>query len=446
MRPDTDYPAGDEDAPRRHFDEGPAPAIFPVELPSDLMDRDAVKVIRRLTSYGYTAYLVGGGVRDLLLGRRPKDFDVATSAKPQEVRRLFRNCRVIGRRFRLAHILFGEGKIIEVATFRRDPTQKFHARPYRRLPEGALDEGEPPVWLAPLRTSDDEDLLIRNDNVFGLPHEDAIRRDFTFNGLFYDLEEGEVIDFVGGMTDLRSRTVRTIGDPDVRFREDPVRILRAIKFSARIDMGIAPDVYDAIVEFRGELARAARPRIFEELLRLLRSGASHRSFYLMWDSGVLAELLPEVASFLDDDAPGSELTWERLRAIDRRVRDGEGAPDDSVLLASLLFGPILEAIEDVRNVANAFEEFVEDLAFRLAIPRRIKDRLRLLITSQRRLRTGKVGALARREFFVDAATLYAIDLEAQGEPVPDWAAEPESSGEDAPPRRRRRRRRSRRDS
>lgn len=410
------------------------------------MDRDAVKVIRRLTNYGYTAYLVGGGVRDLLLGRRAKDFDVATSAKPPEVRRLFRNCRVIGRRFRLAHILFGGGKIIEVATFRRDPAQEYEIRPYAAFPKGAIKGGEPPTRLVPLRTSMDEedDLLIKNDNVFGTPHEDAIRRDFTFNGLFYDINTEEVIDFVGGMRDLRSKTVRTIGDPDVRFREDPVRILRAIKFSARIDMGIDPDLYDAMVEFRGELARAARPRIFEEILRFLRSGAAHRSFYLLWDSGVLAELLPEVASFLDDEAEESELVWERLRAIDARVHDGRGTPDDSVLLAALLCGPIEEAIEGVRNLSGAYEEFIEDLAFRLAIPRRIKDRIRLLITSQRRLRGGKVGALTRREFFVDAATLYAIDLEARGEPVPEWASSPESSDEDARPRRRRRRRRPRR--
>ena len=431
---------------RRQRRDGPVPAIYPAKLPAENLDSDAVKVIRRLTRYGHTAYLVGGGVRDLLLDRRPKDFDVATSARPQEVRRLFRNCRIIGRRFRLAHILFAGGKIIEVATFRRDPTQRYHAIAYDETPDDIRIEDAPPVRLAPLRTAEvdsDTDLLIRNDNVFGLPHEDAIRRDFTINGLFYDLANDEVIDFVGGMLDLRRRVVRTIGDPDVRFREDPVRILRAIKFSARIDMGIDPDVYDAMVDFRGELARAARPRLLEELFRLLRGGASHRSIYLAWDLGVLAALLPEVASFLDDRVPGSERTWGRLQAIDRLVADSE-RPTDVVLLAALLLGPIEEALDGVRDPSAAFEEFIEEVAFRLALPRRIKDRLRLLVVSQRRLRAGRVGALARRDFFADAVALFRLDLAAKGEVAPDWAQEPLEVPDGASTTRRRRRRRRRR--
>ena len=421
---------------------GPPPAIYPVELDSKNLDPDAVKVIRRLNRSGHRAYLVGGGVRDLLLDRRPKDFDVATSAKPQEVRRLFRNCRIIGRRFRLAHILFGGGKVIEVATFRRDPSQRFHARPYAGLPEGARDDLAPPMCLAPLRThiEDESDLLIRNDNVFGLPHEDAVRRDFTINGLFYDLEHAEVIDYVGGMPDLAARVVRTIGDPDVRFREDPVRILRAIKFSARIDMGVDPDVYDAMVDYRGELARAARPRLLEELLRLMRGGAAHRSIYLAWDLGVLAELVPEVASFLDDDAPGTARTWQRLLAIDRLHAENK-SPSDAVLIAALLLGPLEELLEGARDPAALFDEVMEDAAFRLALPRRLKERVRLMVITQRRLRHGKLGALTRRDFFVDAATLFALDQHARGEEAPEWATNPDAVSEAEPRRRRRRRRR-----
>ena len=421
---------------------GPPPAVYPVQLDSKNLDRDAVKVIRRLTRYGHRAYLVGGGVRDLLLDRAPKDFDVATSAKPQEVRRLFRNCRVIGRRFRLAHVLFGGGKVIEVATFRRDPTQRFHARPYAEMPEGLRDDLEPPMRLAPLRShgEEEDDLLIRNDNVFGHPHEDSVRRDFTINGLFYDLERGEVIDYVGGMPDLRRKVVRTIGDPDVRFREDPVRILRAIKFSARIDMGIDPDVYDALVEYRGELARAARPRLLEELFRLMRGGAAHRSIYLTWDVGVLAELLPEVASFLDDDAPGTQRTWGRLMAIDRLHADGK-LPSDAVLIAALLLGPLEELLEGARDPSALYDEVMEDAAFRLALPRRIKERVRLVVTAQRRLRQGKLGSVVRRDYFEDAASLFALDQEARGESLPDWAADPQAVSEAKPRRRRRRRRR-----
>ncbi|MBX3246394.1 MAG: CCA tRNA nucleotidyltransferase [Myxococcales bacterium] len=426
--------------------EGPTPAIYPITFPVEDVDPDAAKVVYRLTRYGHQAYLVGGCVRDLLLGRRPKDFDVATSARPSEVRRLFRNCRVIGRRFRLAHILFAGGKIIEVATFRRDPGQTHRVTPYAQRPPTARADTPDPVRLTPIfeAVDDDSDLLIRNDNVFGMPHEDAVRRDFTINGLFYDVQRGEVIDYVGGMQDIADRTVRTIGEPDVRLREDPVRILRAIKFSARLDLGVAPDLYDAMVDFRDELTRAARPRLLEELFRLMRGGAAQRSIYLAWDLGVLAELLPEVTSFLDDDAPGAAELWGRLQAIDRLKR-AERLPDDAVLLAALLLGPIEEALDGAREPGAVYEEFMEDLALRLTLPRRIKDRIRLLVGSQRRLRAGKVGSLARRDFFADAAALHALDLEARGLPIPDWAVSPGATAaaddDELRPRRRRRRRR-----
>jgi poly(A) polymerase len=217
--------------------ELPEPRVYPIDLDEDRVDPDAAKVIRRLSRHGYEAYLVGGCVRDLLVGSEPKDFDVATDARPDDVRRLFRNSRIIGRRFRLVHVLFSSGKVIETATFRRAPEQS--------------------------ENRDNDDLLIRNDNVFGEAHEDARRRDFTINALFYDLKRRCVIDWVGGMPDIERRAVHTIGDPVVRFLEDPVRILRAIKFAARLDLGITPDVYDAIVLCRNSLAMAARPRLFE---------------------------------------------------------------------------------------------------------------------------------------------------------------------------------------
>src|SRR6185436_10288318 len=188
------------------------------------IDPDAAKVIQRLRRYDHAAYLVGGCVRDLLLGRKPKDFDVVTSATPNDIRRLFKNCRIIGRRFRLAHIFFGP-KIIETSTFRANP---------REMEEEESGSGPEP---------ESGDLLIRRDNVFGTPEEDARRRDFTINGLFYDIETAEVIDHVAGMVDLEARLVRTIGDPDIRLREDPVRILRAIKFAARCNLTIEPETY-----------------------------------------------------------------------------------------------------------------------------------------------------------------------------------------------------------
>jgi poly(A) polymerase len=451
MDPATPHPQSPPDELADMVDDdgagaAPQPAIYPHQFPVEHIDPDASKVIRRLIRYGHRAYMVGGSVRDLLLDRRPKDFDIATSAQPHEVRRLFRNCRVIGRRFRLAHILFAGGKVIEVATFRRDPMQAFDVVEGEFAEEmEAASEGAQ-VRLVPRRkeSGEDVDLLIRHDNVFGEPHEDAIRRDFTINGLFYDLERGEVLDYVGGVPDVERRIVRTIGDPDVRFREDPVRILRAIKFSARIDMGIASDVYDAMVDHRDELARAAPARLLEEVLRLLRGGAAHRSLYLLWDTGVLAVLLPELTSYLDDEGPEADLTWGRLDAIDRRQREGE-LPSDAVLLAALLLGPVEEALDGARNPGLAFTDFLEDAAARLMLPRRMKDRMASVVVALGRMRAGRLGALPRRDFFADAAALFALDQEARGKAVPSWAeeTEPARAVVELPDRRRRRRRRRR---
>ncbi|MCC6873488.1 MAG: polynucleotide adenylyltransferase PcnB [Sandaracinaceae bacterium] len=409
------------------------PELYDRAVVVDDIDPDALKVIRRLRRYGYEAYLVGGGVRDLLLGRRPKDFDIATSARPNEVRALFRNCRVIGRRFRLAHVLFGEGKVVEVATFRRDPLDAFDTI------EGEIAEEE-----ADERSRrKDGDVLIRHDNVFGEPHEDAVRRDFTINGLFYDTEVGRVIDYVGGMKDLERNVVRTIGAPDLRFREDPVRILRAIKFCGRLDFGMDPDTYDALVALRGELARAAKPRLLEELLRLLRGGAAHRSYWLTWETGALAELLPDLAAFLDDDGPDARLFWGRLGAIDTAIEAGK-PPSDVVLFAALMLGPIQELLGSARDPGEAFDDLMDELVHRLTLPRRMKERMRLIVAAQGRLRSGKLGTLPRREHFEDAATLYAIECEARGERSPDWldeGAEPLAEAAGDRPRRRRRRRR-----
>jgi poly(A) polymerase len=392
----------------------PEPRRYVGIIARDRVDPDAAKVVKRLTRSGHFAYLVGGGVRDLLLGQKPKDFDIATSARPHEVRALFRNCRVIGRRFRLAHVLFSGGKIIEVATFRRDP----------RDDEGAIDEIQEGdgVRLVPQRRPVDEqaDLLIRHDNAFGEPHEDALRRDFTINGLFYDLERDEVIDYVGGVPDVRARTVRTIGDPAIRFREDPIRILRAVKFCARLDLGIDPELYDAMIDQRQTVSRASPPRTFEEILRLLRGGAAMRAFYLLWDTGLLAVMLPELAAYLDDVGEASDMVWRRLLAADQRVAQGQ-LPNDAILLAALLQSPAEEYMEGEKDPALAFDSFVEELAGRFTVPRRIRERMRILLATQRRLRDGKVGNLARREFFADAALLHGLDCQARGLEPPPWA-------------------------
>jgi poly(A) polymerase len=387
VEPDPDDVSEEISVLDRH--EGTKLSRHDAPLDEDLIDPDAAKVVRRLERSGYQAYLVGGCVRDLLLGGRPKDFDVATSARPDDVRALFRNCRIIGRRFRLAHVLFGGGKVVEVATFRRNP-------------------GE---------TDLEDDLLIRSDNVFGEAHEDALRRDFTINALFYDLDRRQVLDWCGGMPDIQRRSIRTIGEPIVRFREDPVRILRAIKFAARLDLGIDPNVYDAMVASRLELARAARPRLFEEILRLMRAGGAHRSMWLMWEIGAMAVLMPELAAFLDDDEAtedGSLRFFRKMDAIDRKTIE-EGILDDVVLMTALFYEPLEEAAHGVRDVMGAVNDFLEPIIERIAMPRRIADGVRRIMTMVPRILQGRIGRFARTDLFLPALDVAEIVLHSRGQ-------------------------------
>lgn len=379
-----------DDVTLRH--DGTGLVRHDVDLAEANLDPDAAKVVRRLERAGYQAYLVGGCVRDLLLGSKPKDWDIATNARPEDVRQLFRNCRVIGRRFRLAHVLFGHGKVVEVATFRKNPTE--------------LQEHE-----------ENNDLLIRSDNVFGEAHEDALRRDFTINALFYDVDRRQVLDWCGGMDHIERRTLQTIGDPNVRFREDPVRILRAIKFAARRDLAIDPNVYDSMVAHRETLGYAARPRVFEEVLRLLRYGAAHRSMWLLWETGAMAQLIPELAAFLDDDGGGGgvERFFRKMDALDQRIREGDDPLDDVVLMTSLLRDPMEEACEGVRDKVEAAYEFLDPISERIAIPRRISDAMRRVISMQPRLAAKRLGRLARAEHVELALDVFELDLESRGQ-------------------------------
>jgi len=392
--PPAAYPGtGEEDAPQRHearFDDA-------------RLDPDALRVVRKLVQSGFQAYLVGGAVRDLLVGRRAKDYDIATNARPEDVKRVFRhNCRIIGRRFRLAHVFFHYGgKTYEVATFRRNPIGVEET------------EGEAP-----------SDILIRSDNVFGDAHEDATRRDFTINALFYDHDRGEILDWVGGMEDITRHVVRTIGDPDVRFREDPVRILRAIKFAARLDFGLDPDVYDAIVAHREELGRSARPRVFEEILRLLRGGAARRSIYLAWDTGALAVVLPELSTYIDDgletDGGGaSTRVFRALAEIDRMTAQRGAPPDDAVLLATLLREPIREWCQGARTREEwrqAIEEKIGEIGERMAITRRMAESLSRLYSAEARLRAGRSGGFMATPLGPLARDLTVIGMVADGVP------------------------------
>jgi poly(A) polymerase len=385
-------------SPETAPETGPQPVRHPAHFDEGRLDPDAIRVVRRLVAAGFEAYLVGGAVRDLVIGRRAKDFDIATNARPEDVKRVFRhNCRIIGRRFRLAHVFFSwGGKQYEVATFRRNPV-------------GLAVEGE-----------EDSDLLIRNDNVFGDAHEDATRRDFTITALFYDFDRQEILDWTNGLDDLHRRVVRTIGDPDVRFREDPVRILRAIKFAARLDFGIDPDVYDAMVAHREELSRAARPRVFEEILRLLRGGAARRSIYLAWDTGALAVVLPELSAYIDDaatDDAAAHRVFRALGEIDRITTERGSPPDDSVLLAALLREPIREWAQGARTREEwraAVDEKVAEVGERIAITRRIAEGLARLYAAELRIRAGRTGGFLSTPLGPMAVDLAAITAAADG--------------------------------
>ena len=255
------------------------------------IDPDALKVLYRLSSLGYTAYLVGGGVRDLLLGRQPKDFDVGTNATPNEVRKAFRNCFLIGRRFRLAHVRFGD-KVIETATFRQN--SQTVGEIIEHAAEGPME-----------------------DNTFGTPETDAYRRDFTVNGLFYDIKTFSVIDWVGGLKDLKKGILRSIGDPMIRFREDPVRMMRAIKFAARLDFKIERGTDHAIRKLHSCITTASIPRLCEEVFRLFTYGTSAKAFRMMWKFGLMGDLLPELAEFITSDGGAKSATWNYLAMLDR---------------------------------------------------------------------------------------------------------------------------------
>ena len=377
-------------------------------IPQDQIDPDAAKVVRRLARSGFAAYLVGGCVRDLLLGRKPKDFDVATSATPPEIKSLFRNCRIIGRRFRLAHIFFGQ-KIIETSTFRANP---------REVEPGDGDDDSP---LDSLQGHGDNELYIRRDNVFGSAEEDARRRDFTINGLFYDLDGDKVIDYVEGLPDLERRTVRTIGDPDVRFREDPIRILRALKFAARLNFEIEPATYAAILAHKGEIAKCAPPRVLEEIYRLLRGGAARRSLELLQATGVLTVLVPELHRLLaqEGDHVGAERLIQTLDAIDALVRGGYN-PSNALLVCALVapfvFDQLFDSDGDAlqsRDAVAIIEQLAEPIVLSMRVSRRDAERARQILVAERRLgpskkRRGRPMALVRRDWFGDALQLFEL--------------------------------------
>jgi poly(A) polymerase len=445
------------------------------------IDPDALRVLYRLNNHKHVAYLVGGSVRDLLLGRQPKDFDIGTDAHPYEIKRLFRNCWIIGRRFRLAHIRFGQ-KTIEVATFRRNVPEAAAeetvvvASAGPEAPAAAAGDGAAGAAGAEAddqarhrahdrgHTRHTEHGQIHRDNTFGTPEEDAFRRDFTVNALFYDVATRSIIDYVGGLTDLEQRVIRSIGDARVRFVEDPVRMLRAAVLGARLGFDLDVLVTEAIAIHRHLITKASPARLLEEYFKVLRSGYAEESFRALGRVRLLELVTPEMKSPPD-------AVWESLARLDAYRRKFPTAPP--TLTTVVLIGALLEPLGLLRQrpAALAHEPHAERFGFGiLPVARRDLERLHQVMQIVPRLTDPDLPprvarSLPHRPAFADALTWLEIFGDAPdavehwrhvrvhrpahapeqppgGHPVAAPPAAAEGAGA-APARRRRRRRRRR---
>ena len=404
----------------------------------------ALKVMSRLASQGFQAFLVGGAVRDLLLGGHPKDFDVATDATPEEVHALFRNSRIIGRRFRIVHVRFGR-EIIEVTTFR-----------------GHHEEDEDSK--RPAAKTSDSGMLLR-DNVFGSLEEDAARRDFTVNALYYSSDDFCVYDYVDGLHDIESREIRIIGDAEKRYREDPVRMLRAVRFAAKLDFSIADNTGAPIPDLAYMLEAVPAARLFDEVLKLFLAGNALPTYRLLREYRLLEHLFPATASEIEESPRAAALIEAAMQSTDERVA-ADKPVTPAFILAALLWPPVVELrnqLEDngmapLEALAEASQSLISEQLHHIAIPRRFTSPMREIWEFQQRLQRrkgrGVVKLLGHRRFraaydFLLLREQAGEDLEGLGqfwtgmqEKHPDVVAEG-SSREEAPPRPRRRRRRKR---
>jgi poly(A) polymerase len=380
----------------------PEPKLYGREehrIRNSQIDPDAIKVINRIQRMGCQAYIVGGSVRDLLLGRKPKDFDVVTDAHPQELRRMFANSRIIGRRFRLVHVVFRGGKIIEVSTARSLPANRAKAR-----------------------TADD--LYLRRDNQFGTFKEDAARRDFTLNALFYDVKTETIIDYTGGFEDIQNRVVRVIGNPNVSFPEDPVRMYRAVKFAALLGFDLDVQTYRAIQKHKHLLLKASSARLHEEYNKIFRSGHSARIFAALNHSGLLETLMPAVARAenlqpdLDEYGFLETGLGRRLSIADRMIQEHEDI-NLNIYYALLVAGSLVEVIsKNVRDNEKTLErklrEPLQTLQKDISLTKREFDRLLQIFSVQNNFRRnvterkGWVKEFQMRHIFQEAFIVYKI--------------------------------------
>lgn len=362
---------------------------------------EALKVLYRLSDNGFISYLVGGGVRDLLLGRAPKDFDVATDARPRQIRDLFpHNAHLIGRRFRLALICFRERQI-ETCTFRREPD-----------PSEVEDDGRP------------GGLYRSEDNLFGTPEQDAQRRDFTVNGLFYDIKTFAIIDYVGGLEDLKRKVLRCIGDPNVRFREDPVRMMRAVRFAAKLGFTIHRDSEKAILRHHAEINNASPPRLFEEVSRLFSAGAE-QAFRRLHELRLMGDLLPALQTYLEKSGGKRSPLWKLLATFD--AASTPLSEDLALRFATLLYPLYTDHVEKARTLEpNAsMEDIASELVHEVLVkpfaartwcpPRNLCQDIAQILAAQTRYDTGatppRSTRILNREWFPASILLYRLRME-----------------------------------
>lgn len=370
------------------------------------ISENALKVLYRLNRHGHSAYLVGGGVRDLLLGGQPKDFDIVTDAKPEEVRQIFRNSRLIGRRFRLAHVYFGYD-IVEVATFRGKAEEA--NEDHRHSEEG----------------------MILRDNVYGTIAEDVLRRDFTINALYYNIADFTVVDYMGGMADLKAKRLRMIGDPLQRFREDPVRMLRAIRFACKTQFKLTHELKQAIRSLRNLIMNVSSARLFEETVKMFHSGAAIEAYRMLKEEGLFELLFPEPAACLGREKDRVDLFLKGVfENTDRRIKENKSV-NPSFVIAALLWHPICFRAQQLSQnglpfylaQVNAIEEVLSSQIKQISLPKRISQAAREIWLLQSRLLKPK----ARRLSSIMAEPRFRagydfLELRAKaGEPVAEMA-------------------------
>lgn len=347
------------------------------------ISENALKVLYRLNKAGYDAYLVGGGVRDLLLDKQPKDFDIATNATPEEIKKLFRNCRLIGRRFRLAHILFGRD-VIEVATFR-----------------GHHADAKPSIQDKKQIAAQSQEGMLLRDNVYGTIDEDAERRDFTINALYYSIKDFTVTDYANGVHDLENRIIRLIGDPETRYREDPVRMLRAVRFAAKLDMEIESNTAAPILQLSDLLQDIPAARLFEESLKLLQSGNGLATYKLLREYNLFQQLFPLLSEHFteEQDSQTEQMIEHILAATDKRIIE-EKRVNPAFMYAAMLWYPMVTRAEEISITSGlsyydafmvASNDILDEQVKSIAIPRRFTTTVRDIWQQQMRFsrRSGK---------------------------------------------------------